>query len=415
MKKILLFIGVITLIGCNNEPIDPPNGSLTTDPSHYGSSAVVLPRVQILDASDAIYSLKLTIAGHGMTAIEKAWKLTDRDTAVMIEKIPVGAARVFSGYLISSKEGVVCEGSDTVDIYAGKVAQVYLTLHRTGNAVVHINIDGLAAPTEPVQPTIASACYEIKGSYKETPFDACKLNLTFSGSYASGVFMQKGVVIGKLSGPILNDQFVFNVHLISSLVLSYPTAMIWKGAFVPAIAISKPVTESTKNPPIYQYPMFKAGIFDGPGKDTTAVVGYAYGNVTICTDTVIVNPPLPVENCVFDSIVFALGTDPKMEALKRCPAIGSGSSTMRILQMPDASGKKGIMIIQCCTPVVPRPSGSSTLDTMGGETSCKSIQTWQQYAADECKQKGMKLGKSSFMTPCFGDSLFRYICYECLK
>jgi hypothetical protein len=415
MKKQLLIFGVAALVFCNNNRTNPTVSSLTTDSGSYGTVAMALPKIKNLDSSDAIFSLRLNVAGKGMSAIDMTWKLSDVDTMVMIGKIPIGDQRIFTGYLISSREGLVCEGADTVEINAGQIAQVYLVLHRTATAMVHIIIDGLIPPVDtsviPVQ-TQVSGCYQIHEAIKTIPLDSFELKITVNGSFATGVIMQGGFPLGKLSGPISKNEFFFNVELSYSPEMNYRISLVWKGVFASPFTVPSSPMPLWNSSIRYQLPEFKAKVYKSEDSGESNALGIVYGIPEDCGTVDSIIPPVPEGKCITDTIVFSYWTDPGIEARKVCSA---DAMRFQIIQKPDSSGKPGITTVTCCTSGNFQSPGSTGWHTMGGVSSCKPIWLWQKYAAEECKQGGTKLGNSFPLIPCGSDSTFEVICFECIK
>jgi hypothetical protein len=68
----------------------------------------------------------------------------------------------------------------------------------------------------------------------------------------------------------------------------------------------------------------------------------------------------------------------------------------------------------CCPKAEPPPPppGQCTYESQGGETSCKDVATWKQYASDACVAAGKTLTDYSPGVDC-GNGNYRYVKYTC--
>jgi hypothetical protein len=103
------------------------------------------------------------------------------------------------------------------------------------------------------------------------------------------------------------------------------------------------------------------------------------------------------------------------------------------------AGMTRMVKYQCCGPVPPDPGnsgsgggsgtpgstpgtgsggtsgtggGSCTGGSEGGATSCKSAETWRQYAAENCARQNLVLNDIGFGESC-GTDFYRYMKYSC--
>ena len=70
----------------------------------------------------------------------------------------------------------------------------------------------------------------------------------------------------------------------------------------------------------------------------------------------------------------------------------------------------------CCKPTTPPPPPPRTCETRaeGGDTSCKSVGTWKQYAGEDCAAAGLQLTAYTPVEAC-GDDSYRFVTYTCCK
>jgi hypothetical protein len=66
-----------------------------------------------------------------------------------------------------------------------------------------------------------------------------------------------------------------------------------------------------------------------------------------------------------------------------------------------------------CDTVVVNPT--CVIDTMGDETSCKDLGTWQKYASSTCAERGMILNWINPLVPCTSslEKAYKWVCFEC--
>ncbi len=268
MKKLLIVIPLVFILACvkGNNGSSPSGLTSIDDPgAGYGSCVVALPKVALAKAPGEKFIFDLSITGPGMEEMHFSWYLSGNDTQAYINKIPPGDMRIFAGMLTSSRAGVTHIGDDTVAIVAGKTAYVNLFLKRTGNAVVHVTIEGME------EPPLMKGCYTVEGV-----IDTMKLtNMTLrilsdsTDEYMNGVVTQYGQVIGKVSGP--------------NPTLSTPFVSWYLGLAYGGTYMLKVSTDGAGR-------SFKSVVYKMP--DTTRSVGTVFGHTSACEE-----PVVPMTGC----------------------------------------------------------------------------------------------------------------------
>jgi hypothetical protein len=263
MKKLLAFLPLACMLACsnghNNSPSNP--ASIQGQDPQFGVCVVALPKIALAKSSTEKFIFDLTITGPDMEPIERSWTLSGADTQAVINKIPPGEMRVFTGTLTSSTQGITHTGADTVAIIGGQTAYVNLYMRKTGNAVVTIIIEETRYPG-------LTGCYAFQGRIDTITFNNTILQIR-SDSLSSQMFgylMQNGQMIGKVYGP--QPSFSNPVYW----TISFPTAMFTLKVYGDQTAFKGMAYRSS---------------------DTTYSIGYASGFRTSC-DTIVPPPPVPV-------------------------------------------------------------------------------------------------------------------------
>lgn len=148
-----LAVALVTLwtIGCDKNMTNPTSA---LEPEAGGGEAVVyLPQIPEGFLSKNASGVKegrlqLTITGPGLDTMTYGWPVSQiPKEPVVIEKIPAGENRVFTGKLFHSTGEISHEGTAIADIISGETARVYLSLKRaSGSAAIYIEIEGLTPP-----------------------------------------------------------------------------------------------------------------------------------------------------------------------------------------------------------------------------------------------------------------------------
>jgi hypothetical protein len=88
------------------------------------------------------------------------------------------------------------------------------------------------------------------------------------------------------------------------------------------------------------------------------------------------------------------------------PGAGASCAEKGLLLDKDLSSSTGEVKHRCCKPSptpIPGPvPGRCFGDSLGGPTSCKSVDTWKLYATAICEKQGAKLTFQDFAEPCGG-------------
>jgi hypothetical protein len=149
-------------------------------------------------------------------------------------------------------------------------------------------------------------------------------------------------------------------------------------------------------------------------------------------------PPQPPTKCA-DTVVAGDETtcrsqdEWKLHAYEACQAQNLILSYYGVGGGDCAPGKTHQVKYQCCAPAPSVPadpgtpgsspgtgtpgtgstgSGACTGGTEGGETSCKSVATWRQYAMENCARQNLVLTDVGFSVAC-GTDFYRYMKFVC--
>ncbi len=441
MKKYVFLFALALVWGCQDRAMGP-NEAGQTDITEYGSSVINIPGLAGLPglakaAPGTVYTFQLVITGSGMDPMTFSFPLGGKDTAVVINKIPAGSSRLFTGILYS-QQGPTHEGSAMAEIRAGQTAFVKLFLRKTGSAQVDVIIEGVNDDT-------AGGCYMLGGRIDTIALDGSTLKIIGNdGSQLWAYVYQGGEMVGKFWGT-----FDYYKNFTGEISMpGIPGIAMFKGAFTP------------------DYNAFKGEVFSMD--DTLKSIGIMYGYSGSC-DTI--EPPAPdtgasgcfklggyIDTLRLDGYVIKIlehsgsqlwayvyqgaemigkfwGTfDYSMRFTGEIsvPGIPDGIAMFKgafssdysafkgeVYSMYDTTKLLGVMdgFTVVCDTIEPPPPSSCQTDTMGGLGSCKDIDTWVRYATDACKQSGLTLGGYTFMGPCGNGSekTFSSICYECCK
>jgi len=132
--------------------------------------------------------------------------------------------------------------------------------------------------------------------------------------------------------------------------------------------------------------------------------------------------PAPAPECKTDK----MGGDTSCKPASLWKSYSSDECIAAGLQLTDyipiqPCGDDGYQYVQftCCKPASPPPppppsTGSCQSETMGGDTSCKSISVWKMYAGEACAAAGLQLREYSAFDDC-GDDSTRFVKYTCCK
>jgi hypothetical protein len=364
----------------NVQPTDMENG--------MGTSIVTLPAIGVLglgkaaDAGPAEFHL--SISGSGMTAMNLRWQLSAAETSVVINGIPAGTTRIFTGTIVTRAMGITHQGEDTVAIVPGQTAYVNLFLRKSGNAVVRVTVEGMD------RFPVVEGCYRVDGMYRDSALSGLTFKF-FDQTGSNGYILQGTKTIGKFSGIAENNSISWTLFM---EILTPIVPLYFRGVFS---------IDAT---------LFKGALYATP--DTTKAIGTLNGKKTVC-DT-IVPPAVPVTRCTgLDTIVVKdCSIDPKEYALRHCRAMGMTGTLVSLLQPCDPiKGVPALIAVQCCSTATPTPS-ACFVDTMGGSTSCKDTLTWIKYAQSECGAQGLILGRIQFAEPC-APGRYMFVFYEACK
>ena len=196
MKKLAIFFALVFIWGCQDKALmSPSDNQDRTDDSNYGSSVITIPGIKGLGktgAPAAGYKFSLTITGPNMDPMSFGFPVGSKDTAVIIDKIPAGSSRLFTGTLYSP-QGPTHSGSAYTDIQPGVVSYVKLYLRSTGSAQVDIIIEGINDK--------AGQCYQVRGQLDTVLLDNFTMKIIQnSDTFLLGYFYQNEVMVGKLYG-----------------------------------------------------------------------------------------------------------------------------------------------------------------------------------------------------------------------
>jgi hypothetical protein len=266
MKKLPPLLFLAFMLACSNKA--PSNGitSINDQDSRYGTCVVALPKIALAKMTTEKFIFDLTISGPNMEPMQRSWILSGADTQAIINKIPPGELRVFTGTLTGSIQGVTHVGADTVAIIAGKTAYVNLVLRKTGNAIVNVIIEDMNAPG-------MTGCYAFEGRIDTTTFTKTKLKILSDSSSPEmlGYLWQNGMMIGKVYGPQPSgsDPVVWTINV--------PTS----GLF-----FMRTYGDKTG---------FKGIVYKS--YDSASSVGYASGFETSCVEDTVMPPPATLSGC----------------------------------------------------------------------------------------------------------------------
>lgn len=149
--------GTFALFSCSG---DNPSGALHNQTEEYGSAVVTLPDLSTvsLNKSAALLdtnSLTLLISADNMDTMKYSWPVNNlRGQQVLINGIPSGDNRYFSGYLTNTSGSVTHSGKVSVQIVTGTTVPVHLKLSGTGSADVCIEIEGYPSSCSTEQDTV---------------------------------------------------------------------------------------------------------------------------------------------------------------------------------------------------------------------------------------------------------------------
>ena len=200
MKKFTILLALALMWGCQDRAVVAPSDAKDRiDDVQYGSSVITIPGIKGLTkttASATGYKFTLTITGTDMNSMSFGFPVGSKDTAVMIENIPAGPSRLFTGTLYSP-QGPTHKGSAYADIQPGNVTYVKMYLRSTGSAQVDIIIEGIN--------DTAGGCYQIRGQLDTVLLDNFTMKIIQSSdTFLLGYFYQNEVMVGKLYGNFNN-------------------------------------------------------------------------------------------------------------------------------------------------------------------------------------------------------------------
>jgi hypothetical protein len=274
MKKCLALIAVSLALGCSTTSMDSvQNSAIVPADVQYGSSVVSLPAIPAAvalakQAGGSAYTFQLTIAGPGMSQMTRSWQLGAAETSFVVDRIPAGEARVFTGYLIDPSGVITHEGADTVAIYAGKTAYVSLYLRKSGTAQVKVIIEGVN------DTPVTTGCYQLMGVINGQALDGLTMKVLEQNDSILPAYILKGdEVIGKLFCRL------YGTHL---------TGYISMGMAIP-------IDSKIEGDMTPDRSAFKAQAFDNT--DTSKNTGYIGGVAIPCNP-----PPPPPATCPVDTM-----------------------------------------------------------------------------------------------------------------
>jgi hypothetical protein len=375
------------------------------------------------------------------------WPLTGRDSSVVINNIPAGMYRVFTGVLIDPMQGFIAQGSDTVAIAAGNTTPVHIILRSSGSAVVSVEIEG-EQPVTPIR-----GCYTVTENFDRLFITSMTVDeLSTSNGNFLGYFFTNDTLHGQLSGTLVApNQFIGEwksdtvrygvrgeytpdgaVMKLSAYRFNDTTSIIGFATLTQTVCS---IPDSNGEPQVE--------IFCGPDTgmgpdgqrhsgwrcDTVYFYPYPYEppqhprDIYCHTDTIVsrkgktlvttcdtlgeIPGQQPTGACVSDTQRVALGADLKGIASSKCSKKKLHLTNFDIVSM-DTVKLQATFCYTCCaeeTPLPPTPHTTTCIvDTMGGPTSCKDMQTWTTYARSECALRGLILNDIRPLVPCWKDS-----------
>ncbi|MBN1308445.1 MAG: hypothetical protein JXA18_11040 [Chitinispirillaceae bacterium] len=322
MKRIVFLLALALVWGCQDRPFGPVE-QVPDDGASYGSSAVTIPGMGGLAkaARGAVYKFVLTITGRDMDPMTFAFPLGERDTMVMIETIPAGPSRLFTGVL-HAPEGPTHEGSAVAEILPGKVAYVKLFLRKAGSARVDVIIEGI----NDEQPD-TGGCFEISGEIENLSLDGFMMKVLEKNDSQLWAYVFRGTELaGKFWGTF-SEGMMFS-GTIAMPVINMDAAM-FKGGFV------------------NDFTAFKGEVYSMV--DTTKRIGIMYGNRTSCD---------PVEPPPHECIVDTMGSPSSCKdavtwvkyATEECQQNGLSLGNYSFLEPCDTKDEKTFSYIcyECC-------------------------------------------------------------------
>jgi hypothetical protein len=161
---VMFLFGTFGLFSCSQTAAISSNGNPT---EQTGSIEVTLPDLSksALSKSDALLdtnSLNLIITGANMDTIKYSWqKYNLYGQKVLINGIPAGANRNFSGYLTDKRGIVTHTGKVSATITPGVIVPLTLKLSATGSVDLCIEIEGYPSSCSGTDTIVVNTCAEI--------------------------------------------------------------------------------------------------------------------------------------------------------------------------------------------------------------------------------------------------------------
>jgi len=208
MRKVVLLLLVALLWGCQEGVVGPKEDTTV----EYGKTAVSVPGLAKLGkkTANANYWFDLIISGKNMDDMKVSFRLSEKDTMFVVEKIPAGESRLFTGIIRTGKD-ITHEGSAQADIYAGKTANVQLYLQARGSAEVEIIIDNGDFPSP------LTGCKSADGVLRGDTLESLTVEfLESSGDQFWTYLKRNGEFAGKFWGTLDGNKFFGEFHLESN-------------------------------------------------------------------------------------------------------------------------------------------------------------------------------------------------------
>jgi hypothetical protein len=445
MKKFAALLLFALFLVCSNKSPSGGMTAVTGQDGQFGTCVVALPKIALAKTTAEKFIFDLTITGPTMEPMQRSWILSGADTQAVINKIPPGELRIFTGTLTGSLQGVTHVGADTVEIIAGKTAYVNLVLRKMGNAVVNVIIEDGGTPG-------MSGCYAFQGRIDTTTFNNTILQILTDSTAPQmlGYLRENGAMIGKVYGPqpSTSGPVFWTISLPTSglfTMRTYGDRMGYKGIIYRSrdtlrtvgFASGPPASCDTVVPPPPPPPpatIKLKGCFMMDGTiDTFALKGIVFhvlsdtfgstlNGIFTQNGTVVAKvagPQLPANGTEVNWYIgFAYAGTYLLKTKAGGPTEFKGGA-FRTSDTTKVVGSAYGFQTACDTGVTPPPQ-TCVIDTMGGETSCKPMSVWTTYAASECASRKMSLNWITPLAPCiYGkDTIqdnvnFGWVCFQC--
>jgi len=371
MRNVLLLLLMALMWGCQERMISPEDVVQVNNDVVYGSTAIRLPGLKGLGKASkkAQCTFELTISGDKMNDMVFTFQLGDKDTMVVIDKIPAGAARQFKGILYEGKT-ITYEGSAEARIQAGKVAFVKLYLRpASGSAEVEVIIED-DTPGAPLE-----GCMKLKGEIDGEPLEELSIEiLGVTGDEFWTYIKRNGEFAGKFWGTLQDQAFEGEFGLQTA-----PMPYLVKGQFSD------------------DWSMFKAEVFDI--NDQKKLLGHIEGFTIDCED--VPEPPPPPQTCFTDTLMIngcLSETQLTAVVLEQCIDNKSIPGKFNVLNSCSGNGFEGIAF-DYCVPTGPLYCYNDSIIAPDG---CMPEDVLMTMYLEFCMDNRAVPGSFSLLDPCTG-------------